>query len=190
MRNKRSKDITEEELIKALKSDDGQAVGILYDRYSSFLYGLINRIVHSEQISEDILQESFVRIWKNIKSYDSRKSKLVTWMSNIARNLSIDKIRSKEYKKALLHVDPSGKNHDISDFVNIIENSSTGSFNPEHIGVKEMLDRLEPEYRKLIDMVYFEGYTQAETAKEIGIPLGTVKTRIRKAILKLREIFT
>jgi RNA polymerase sigma-70 factor (ECF subfamily) len=181
--NRKPKDITEEELISALKSKDREAVAILYDRYSSFLFGLINRIVHSEQIAEDLLQEVFVRIWKNINSYDSTKAKLVTWMANIARNLSIDKIRSKEYKNSL-------QNHDIADYVNIIKDSGSGSFNPEHIGVKEMLDKLEPEYRKLIDLVYFKGYTQADAAKELGIPLGTVKTRIRTAIIKLREIFT
>jgi len=178
--NKRPKDITEDELISALKAKNREAVGILYDRYSGFLFGLIHRIVHSEQTAEDILQEVFVKIWKNIDSYDSAKAKLVTWMAIIARNLSIDKIRSKEYKNAL-------QNHDIEDYVNNIEDSA---FNPDHIGVKEMLEKLGPEYKKIIDLVYFKGYTQADAAKELGIPLGTVKTRIRSAILKLREIYT
>ena len=179
MLNKRPKDITEEELIAALKDKNREAVGLLYDRYSGFLFGLINRIVQSEQIAEDLLQEVFVKIWMNIGTYDSRKAKLVTWMANIARNLSIDKIRSKDYKNAL-------KNHDIEDYVNNIEESS---FNPDHIGVKEMLDKLGEEYKKIIDLVYFKGYTQADAAEELGIPLGTVKTRIRSAIMKLREIF-
>jgi RNA polymerase sigma-70 factor, ECF subfamily len=180
--NKRAKDITEEELVSALKSNDRDSVGILYDRYSAFLYGMIYKIVHREEIAEDLLQELFVKIWKNIDSYDSRKAKLVTWMANIARNLSIDKIRSKEYKNAL-------QNHDIDDFVNIIEDSSSGSFNPEHIGVREMLDSLGNDARILIDLVYFQGYTQADAAEKLGIPLGTVKTRIRSAINRLREIY-
>jgi RNA polymerase sigma-70 factor (ECF subfamily) len=104
-------------------------------------------------------------------------------MANIARNLAIDKIRSKEYKNQL-------QNQDISDYVNIIEDSSSSGFNPEHIGVKEMLEKLQPEHRILVDLVYFQGYTQADAAKELGIPLGTVKTRIRSAINILREFFT
>ena len=183
MLTKKLKDITEEELLSALKSKRRDAVGILYDKYSGFLFGIINRIVQSNEIAEDILQEVFVKIWKNIGTYDSKKAKLVTWMANIARNLSIDKIRSKEYKNQL-------QNQDIGDYVNIIEDSSPQGFNPDHIGVKEMLKKLQAEHRVLIDLVYFQGYTQADAAEKLGIPLGTVKTRIRSAINQLREIFT
>jgi RNA polymerase sigma-70 factor (ECF subfamily) len=181
--NKKLTEITEEELLSALKNKKRDAVGILYDKYSSFLFGLINRIVHSDEIAEDILQEVFVKIWKNIDSYDSKKAKLVTWMANIARNLAIDKIRSKEYKNQL-------QNQDIGDYVNVIEDSSSSGFNPEHIGVKEMLKKLQPEQRILVDLVYFQGFTQADAAEKLGIPLGTVKTRIRSAINILREFFT
>lgn len=175
-------DINEEEIVRALVNRERNAMGIVYDKYSSFLFGLIHKIVHSEQIAEDVLQEVFVKIWKNIDSFDAKKAKFVTWIANISRNLAIDKIRSKEYKNQL-------QNHDIGDFVNIIEDSPASSFNPEHIGVKEMLEKLTNEQRVLIDMVYFQGYTQAETAEKLGIPLGTVKTRIRSAINNLREIF-
>lgn len=183
MTGKKLKDITETDIVDALKSRQRDAVGILYDKYSGFLFGLIVRIVHSDEIAEDLLQEVFVKIWKNIETYDSSKAKLVTWMGNIARNLAIDKIRSKEYKNSL-------QNRNIEDFVNTVEDiSAGGGFNPEHIGVKEMIDKLQPEQKILIDMVSFKGYTQAETAEKLGIPLGTVKTRIRSAINVLRGIF-
>ncbi len=182
MRNK-LQEITEEQLTAALKSKNRDAVGILYDKYSSLLFGIIARIVKSDETAEDLLQEVFVKIWKNIDSYDPAKAKLVTWMGNIARNLAIDKIRSKDYKK-------SKQNHDIEDYVNIIEESPSSGFNPEHIGVKEMIDILTPEHRVLIELVYFQGYTQAETSEKLGIPLGTVKTRIRSAINNLRNIYT
>jgi RNA polymerase sigma factor (sigma-70 family) len=180
---KRLQDITEEEIVSALKNRNRDAMGIVYDKYSSFLFGLIFKIVHSEEIAEDILQEVYVKIWKNIDSFDSKKAKFITWIANITRNLSIDKIRSKEYKNQL-------QNHDIEDYVNIIEDSSASGFNPEHIGVREMLEKLQPEQKALIDLVYFQGYTQADAAEKLGIPLGTVKTRIRSAINNLREIFT
>lgn len=181
--NKKLQEITEEQLVAALKNKNREAVGILYDKYSSLLFGIIARIVKSDETAEDLLQEVFVKIWKNIDSYDSAKAKLVTWMGNIARNLAIDKIRSKDYKN-------SQQNHDIEDYVNIIEESSSTGFNPDHIGVKEMIDKLPKEHRILIEMIYFQGFTQAETAEKLGIPLGTVKTRIRSAINNLRNIYT
>ncbi len=182
MLNKKLTEISEEELVSALVNRDRNSVGILYDKYSSFLYGIIYRIVHSDEIAEDLLQEAFVRIWKNIPAYDSSKAKLVTWMANICRNLAIDKIRSKDYKN-------SQQNQDIENYVNLIEDNSAGAFNPEHIGVKEMLQKLPADQRAIIDLVYFKGYTQSDAAKELGIPLGTVKTRIRAAINHLRSIF-
>ena len=181
--NKRLKDVTEDEIVIALKSKQRDAVGLLYDKYSSFLYGLIQKIVHSEEVAEDVLQEAFVKIWKNIGTYDKSKAKLITWMANICRNQAIDKIRSKEYKN-------SQQNQDIENYVNSIEDDSGGTFNPEHIGVKEMLDKLLPEQKILLDLVYFKGYTQNDASKELNIPLGTVKTRIRAAINQLRSVFT
>ena len=180
---KKITDITEEELVKALVRKDRDAVGLLYDKYSPFLFGIINRVVNSDEIAEDILQEVFVKVWKNIGSYDSSKGKLITWMANISRNLAIDKIRSKDYKN-------SKQNQDIENYVNIIEDKRIDSFKPEFVGVKEMLEKLLPEQRVIIDLVYFQGYTQNDASVKLGIPLGTVKTRIRSAIQKLREIFT
>ena len=183
MVKKKITDITDEELVNALITKDKDSVGILYDKYSAFLFGIINRIVNSDETSEDLLQEVFVKIWKNIGSYDSSKGKLITWMANISRNLAIDKIRSKDYKN-------SKQNHDIENYVNIIEDERNDSFKPEFVGVKEMLNKLMPEQRTIIDLVYFQGYTQNDVSVKLGIPLGTVKTRIRSAILKLREFFT
>jgi len=179
---KKITDITDKELVNALISKDRDSVGILYDKYSAFLFGIINRIVNSQETAEDLLQEVFVKVWKNIDSYDSSKGKLITWMANISRNLAIDKIRSKDYKN-------SKQNHDIENYVNIIEDERNDSFKPEFVGVKEMLNKLMPEQRTIIDLVYFQGYTQNDVSVKLGIPLGTVKTRIRSAILKLREIF-
>jgi RNA polymerase sigma-70 factor (ECF subfamily) len=180
--SRKIKEISEEQLAASLLNKDKDAVGILYDKYSSFLYGIIVRIVHREEIAEDVMQEAFLKIWKNIASFDPLKGKLITWIGNIARNLAIDKIRSKEYKNTL-------QNHDIEDYVNTIEENQSSAFNPDHIGVKEMLKKLNPDHRVLIDLVYFQGYTQAEASQKLGIPLGTVKTRIRSAIKNLRTMF-
>lgn len=182
MLNKKLQNITDEELVAALKNREQQAVGVLYDKYSAMLYGVLVRIVHSEETAEDLLQDVFVKIWNNIGSYDSSKGKLVTWIVNITRNMGIDKIRSKSYKE-------SHQNSDIENYVNILEDGNSSSFNPDFIGLKEMLDILKPEQKQIIELVYFQGYKQNDAADYLKIPLGTLKTRLRMAIAALREYF-
>lgn len=153
----------------------------LYDDYSYSLFGVINQIVKDNKIAEDILQETFIKIWEKIERYDSSKGRLYTWMLNIARNSSIDYIRSKHYKKSTK----------VQSIDNIVGKSqpATNTINENTIGVGEMVDNLDPKYKILIDRVYFKGYTQQEVSDEMNIPLGTVKTRIRSAIKQLKELF-
>lgn len=181
--------ISEEELVAALKNGDQSALGILYDNYSAALFGVIMRIVESQPSSpsdrenaEDVLQEVFVKIWRNISSYDKSKGKLYTWLLNIARNLAIDSLRVKDHKI-------KSQIRNIDNSVNSINKQYNTSIHPDHIGLKELVDKMKPEYKLLIDKLYFEGYTQEEAAEELNIPLGTVKTRVRSAIAQLRTIF-
>lgn len=90
---------SEEELIQLLKTGDESAFSYLYDHYSGALFGVIFKIIGDQPLAEDILQEAFVKIWNNFSSYDSSKGRLFTWMLNITRNLTIDTLRSKSYKK-------------------------------------------------------------------------------------------
>lgn len=179
---KRHHKIAEEDLVALLKERDRQGIAILYDNYSSALYGVVYRIVRSDALAEDVLQEAFVKIWKNFSAYDPEKSRLFTWIMNIARNLAIDKIRSKEFIN-------SSKNQDIENTVSIIDINANQSYNPDIIGLKELVQKLSPEQKVLIDLLYYKGYTQAEVAEELNMPLGTVKTRIRLAINILRRKF-
>ena len=173
--------IAEEELVSLLKSGASNGITILYENYSSALYGIIQRIVNSDEAAEDILQEAFVKIWNNIEKYDRSKGKLFTWLVNIARNCAIDSLRVKDYniKSKIQSIDNSvrGINRQHKVYTQI-----------DHIGIKEIVDKMKPEHKILIDKLYFEGYTQEETAKELNIPLGTVKTRIRTAMNLLREV--
>jgi RNA polymerase sigma-70 factor, ECF subfamily len=180
---------SEEELVSSLKSGDQKAIGILYDNYSAALFGVIMRIVESQPASpsdrenaEDILQEVFVKVWRNIASYDRSKGKLYTWLINIARNTAIDSLRTKDHKA-------KSKIQPIDNSVNRINRQYNTAQNPDTIGLKMIVEKMKPEYKELIDKLYFEGYTQEEAAKELNIPLGTVKTRSRSAINQLREIF-
>ncbi|WP_316813068.1 RNA polymerase sigma factor [Pedobacter heparinus] len=174
--------LSEEELVSALKSRDTIAIQALYDMYSGALLGVISRIVIQTEVAEDLLQEAFIKIWNSADGYDPAKGRLFTWMLNIARNLSIDKLRSKDFKNA-------GKNQDIENNVDFIDAQKEVTFNADTLGVKDMVNALKPEFNAVLNMVYFKGYTHIEAAEELNLPLGTVKTRIRMAIMELRKNF-
>jgi RNA polymerase sigma-70 factor (ECF subfamily) len=177
---KSTNNYTEEELVVLLKRKDANAYSLLYDNYSAALFGVISRVIPVEEIAEDILQDVFIKIWKNVEQYESSKGKLFTWMLNIARNAAIDYSRSKQFKMdhqlqdietARYEVNPHTSHQNSADF----------------IGGREQVAKLKEDYRILIDMIYFAGYTQEDAARALNIPLGTVKTRVRAAIIKLRE---
>ena len=170
---------TEVELVSLLKDRDNKAFSYLYDNYSSALYGVISPIVNDTELANDVLQEVFINIWRKIESYDPSKGRLFTWMLNIARNASIDVLRSKSYQN-------SQKNQSLMDTVNW--NSSSQMQQTDTIGLFRLLEKLKEEQRVLVDLAYFKGYTHEEIAEIEGIPLGTVKTRIRNALIQLRNI--
>lgn len=153
---------------------------MLYDNYGAALYGVILRIVQSEHHAENVLQDSFVKIWKNIQSYDASKGRFFTWMLNIARNSAIDLIRSKAFRN-------SGQTDSLS---NQLYNPSklTTETNIQTMDLENIVNKLNPELKQIIDLAYFKGYTQREIAKEFDIPLGTVKSRVRIAIRELRKL--
>lgn len=154
----------------------------MYDNYSSAVYGIILKIVRSEDFAEELLNDCFLKIWDKIGDYDSSKGRLFTWILNISRNIALDKLRSKEYKIKT-------KTDDVSDNVLISDTHYSDANKPEFIGVKEIVDKLPVEQKKLIDLMYFQGYSQSEIAEELGMPLGTVKTRVRAAMITLRQLF-
>lgn len=171
----------EQELTALLKNKDQAAFARLYDNYSGAIYSIILQIVNDEELANDILQEVFINIWRKIEMYDAEKGRLFTWMLNIARNASIDMLRSRGYRN-------SKKNQSIQENVDITVPGNTEQMNIDSIGLKKLLEKLKPEQRVLIDLSYFKGYTHEEIAEQENIPLGTVKTRIRNALIQLREI--
>lgn len=164
-----------------LQNQDQTAFSYLYDNYAAALNGVIHRMIDDTQLAEDILQEAFLRIWNNFKQYDNSKGRLFTWMVNITRNLTIDTLRSKGYKK--------------QQKISQDENSVSGYKDPGYganrfdtMGLRKQVSSLKPDQKVIIDLAYFSGYTQEEISKEMGIPLGTVKTRMRTAIMELRKL--
>ena len=169
----------EPELVSLLLQKNEQAFAYLYNNYCAALLGIINQIIPDKEIALDILQEVFINIWRKINLYDASKGRLFTWMLNIARNAAIDKIRSRGYQDSL-------KNQPVGENVNSKDQMENPSVND--IGLKKVINRLKDEQRALIELSYFQGFTHEEISKMLNIPLGTVKTRIRSALIQLRTM--
>jgi len=171
----------EEELVGLLKNGDKAAFSYLYDHYSGALYSVIYKIIGKQELAEDVLQEVFVKIWNSFSSYDSTKGRLFTWMLNIARNHTIDTVRSKSYKK-------QSKIQNAENVVANVPNSRNETDKFDSLGLRKKVTLLKEDQRQVIDLSYFEGFTQEEISQQLGIPLGTVKTRMRAAILVLKKL--
>ena len=171
----------QEILLKELLKKDDKSFTLLYDNYSKSLYGVIYNLIRNTEEAEDVLQEVFVKIWKNIDSYNESKGRLYTWMLNIARNTSIDKLRSKNFNN-------SQKNLSSDNFVHILEDSSKATNKIDAIGIKEFIMKLKPKCIQIIDLLFFKGYTQQEASDELEMPLGTVKTNNRNCMNELRKM--
>ncbi len=169
----------EDELLKRLQLHDEQAYRFLYDHYSKALFVVIKQIISQQEVAEDLLQETFVKVWQNIHTYDGSRGRLYTWMLSIARNLSIDRTRSKEFNK-------QSKTASLQD--NVYTSAHTEEARVTDIGLRRVLSSIPEENAKLIDLAYFKGYTQEEIAKILVMPVGTVKTRMRSAISNLRKL--
>jgi RNA polymerase sigma-70 factor, ECF subfamily len=167
-------------LVELLLSRNPQCVSLMYDKYSRSLFGVILRIVKGRELAEEILQDTFAKAWRNIDSYDIAKGRLYTWLVNIARNAAIDATRAKNFNRQNVPIEP---------IINVIDGQKNKSINTDIIGIKELTKALPPDYKLLIDLIYFEGYTQPEVAEHLSIPLGTVKTRLRSAMVILKRLF-
>ena len=171
--------MSQEELLALINKKDERAFTHLYDMYSKSLFSVINVLIKNREEAEDVLQEVFVKIWKNIDSYNEGKGRFYTWILNIARNTSIDKLRSKNFNN-------SQKNLSSDNFVHLLDESNKSAFKIDAIGIQEFIQKLKPKCIALIDLLFFKGYTQQEASEALEIPLGTVKTQNRNCINDLR----
>jgi RNA polymerase sigma factor (sigma-70 family) len=169
----------QDELILRLKQQDRTVISQLYDMYSGALYGVVLRIVQSPELAQQVLQDTFLKVWRNSASYDASKGRLFTWMLNIARNTAIDATRTAHFRNQ-----QKTENTDM-----LVYKPGSETLNPDHLDVRKVVDTLDEKYKSLIDLIYFKGYTQEEVAEETGIPIGTVKTRLRYAMNELRKVF-
>jgi RNA polymerase sigma-70 factor (ECF subfamily) len=165
-------------LIQKIKNQDAAVIGQLFDDYGNALYGVILRIVGQSDLAEQVLQDSFVKIWKNGHTYDESKGKLFTWMLNIARNTAIDVVRSAGFRDQ----------RKLQALDNASYAIAADNADPHLMDMRAMVDKLDEKYRVIVQKIYFEGYSHAELSEALGIPLGTVKTRLRYALGELRGL--
>jgi len=174
--------INEEELVRRLQAKDKTAIAEVYDAYAPSLYGIALHVVKSEGIAQDVVQETFIKVWKNAATYDTRKGTLFTWLLNITRNGAIDKTRSAAFQRRR-KVEP------VNEYLKNDYKLSTKQ-NTDQIGLRSFVNQLEEKYRDIIELAYFQGYTQQEIADHLDLPVGTVKSRVRIGLRELRKIFS
>ncbi len=163
------------QIVESILKREEKGMDILYDKYSPALYGMISRRVRNQDVAEELLQETMLKAWNKISLYDPNKGKLFTWLSTIARNTTLDKLRLKKYQQQS-NIDPIDNN----------ANPASTILLSDQIDASQLLSSLDPKYEIVLRMSYLEGYSHSEIAKELDMPLGTVKSRIRKAIKTLR----
>jgi RNA polymerase sigma-70 factor (ECF subfamily) len=174
-------------LIRRIVARDETAVADLYDRHSRAIYSVILRILRSPSEAEEVLQEVFVRVWTRADSYDERLGSPTAWLLRIARNRAIDRFRSKRSRP---ETEPAAENQELDRVP-----TTSPSDNPEALtmgtatagAIRSALAGLPESQRALIEAAFFEGYTHQELAARFGVPLGTVKTRIRTGLIVMRE---
>ncbi|MES3016354.1 MAG: RNA polymerase sigma factor [Bacteroidota bacterium] len=174
--------LSEDMLVVGLKNNDSLAMSALYQMYSDSLYKVISTIVVIEEVAQDLLQETFIKIWKSFKMYDATKGRLYTWMARLARNLSIDYLRSSNHRNASIC-------EDLSEVGQQVDITFQTNYNPELIGVKDMTKILTNDQKSALELVYFKGYTHVQAAEELNITLGILRSRLQSSISELRKVY-
>ncbi|MGY5848554.1 RNA polymerase sigma factor [Salegentibacter sp. HM20] len=162
-------------LIIRLQNGDEKAFAKIYDLYSQSLMGIIFSITQDEKISQELLQDVFLKIWEKADTYDPKKGRFFTWILNIARNKAIDELRSRNSEP---HIS-------LSEIHHIFE--AQAQVNHDSIGLQKYIDILTPVCRKIIELLFFKGLTQRESAEKLEMPLGTLKTKNRNCINQIRS---
>lgn len=160
-----------------LINKDQLGLSLLYDKYSPALFGIILRITKDNGLAEELLQSSMLKVWNKIDTYNPDKSAFFTWLVTICRNTSLDKVRLKGFE-----------NRKKTDSLDVTVYDTEGSyFDNSNLNVKSLIQNLDDKYKLIVEKIYLEGYSHRDLAKELDLPLGTIKTRLRKAISTLRD---
>ena len=162
------------EVVNLIKRRDEKGLSMLYDHYSAALLGIIFKIVNHDETAEEVLQETFLKVWNNIDQFNVKRGTMFTWMATIARNKAIDMIRLKGFKRSV-------------GLDEIEERSQSVMPNEATMDAQRLLAKLTPVQQEILNLIYIQGHTQSKTAELLKLPIGTVKTKVRASLLALRQ---
>lgn len=177
--------LTDEELLKQIAEGNEEALVTLYDRYGRLVYSLAYQVLQDHQLAEEVTQDVFTRVWQAAKSFDPKKSRFTTWLTSITRNRAIDILRRRRVRGL------TGPGEaELNTAITRADERLSPEYHLEALAVREALRQLPPDQRQVVELAYFNGMTQREIAEHLQIPLGTVKTRMRLAMMKLRQLLS
>ena len=169
------------DLIKAIAARDEVALAQLYDRYRVILFGLLMRILNNREEAEDVLQEVFLQVWRKAADFDENRGRPFTWLVTLGRSRGIDRLRTLAVRERVVEAGALEAIEDVSD-------AASDAFRSEQRGlVNDALAQLPDDQKRPLMLAYFDGLTQSEIATRLGAPLGTIKTRMRTGLMKMRE---
>ena len=176
------------ELLRRIGQGDRRSFEELYDRFSGVLFSTAYRVLNNREAAEDVLQDVFIQIWEKAPLYDPARGKPMTWAVTLTRNKSIDRLRSTQRRNRL----QDDVEREAQTFEQFDDRSSFDAVASGETGalVREAIQKLSKDQREAIELAFFSSLTQTEIAERLGEPLGTVKARIRRGMMKLRDVLS
>jgi RNA polymerase sigma-70 factor, ECF subfamily len=174
--------IEDNDLLHAIARGDEAALAACYDRYRIILFSQVLRILSDREEAEDCLQEIFLQVWRRARDFDESRGRAFTWLVTIARSRALDRLRASGSRLRLVNDAAQAPHEEVGDAAKEVVQAEEGAI------VRAALAELPEEQRRTLLLAYFEGLTQTEIAARLGDPLGTVKTRMRSGMIKLREL--
>jgi RNA polymerase sigma factor (sigma-70 family) len=179
-RRRRVTELSDEQLLEAIAAGDEGALGALYDRFGRVAYGVALRVLRDRALAEDAVQEAFLAIWRSAERYRIERAKPSTWVLTLVHRRAVDLVRREDRRRAEPLDEPP---------------EAAGDEVPEEAGLRERraavqtaLRQLPDDQREALELAYYGGYTQSELAERLGVPLGTIKSRMFAGLTRLREL--
>jgi RNA polymerase sigma factor (sigma-70 family) len=177
---RRMRDLSDEQLLEAIASGDERALGDLYDRFGRVAYGVALRVLRDRALAEDAVQEAFLAIWRSAERYRLERAKPSTWILTLVHRRAVDLVRREDRRRAeALDESPEAAGGEVPEEAHLRERRTT---------VQAALRELPDDQREALELAYYGGYTQSELADRLGVPLGTVKSRMFAGLNRLREL--